>query len=101
MLDELIITYHDLPNSIDAYQARKLFVLRRIPGRGQESVLLIAELAVDARLKGSPTVDAKANYIMNHYEKCLPENRDERMLYKARLALLGNATVPARNLSSR
>jgi hypothetical protein len=44
-------------------------------------------------LKGSPTVDAAANYIMNHYEKCLPENRDLRMLHLV-LALLGDATVP-------
>src|SRR5262249_20248346 len=51
------------------------------------------ELAVDARLKGRPTVDAAANYFKNHYERCLPENRDERMLHLA-LALLGGATVP-------
>ena len=93
VLDQLITTYHDLPGKVDGFRARKLFVLGLIPGRGEEAFSLALELAVDARLKGSPTVDAAANYLMNHYERCLPENRDERMLNLA-LALLGNATVP-------
>jgi thiol-disulfide isomerase/thioredoxin len=93
VLDQLIATYHDLPSNVDAFRARKLFVLGRIPRRGEEAFSLALELAVDAQLKGSPPVDAAANYIMNHYERCLPENRDERMLHLA-LALLGDATVP-------
>jgi thiol-disulfide isomerase/thioredoxin len=104
VLDQLITTYHDLPSSVDAFRARKLFVLGLIPGRGEEAFSLALELAVDARLKGSPTADAAANYMMNHYERCLPENRDERMLHLA-LALLGDATVPGeesvRSLSDR
>jgi hypothetical protein len=80
------------------------FVLGLIPGRTEEAFSLALELAVDARLKGSPTVGAAANYIMNHYEKCLPENRDERMLHFA-LALLSDATAPGedsvRSLSDR
>jgi hypothetical protein len=93
VLDQLITTYHDLPSSVDAFRARKLFVLGLIPGRGEEAFSLALELAVDARLKDSLTVDAAANYMMNHYERCLPGNRDERMLHLA-LALLANATVP-------
>ncbi len=104
VLDQLIATYHDLPSSVEAFRARKLFVLGLIPGRGEEAFSLALELGVDARLKGSPTVGAAANYIMNHYERCLPENRDERMLHLA-LALLGSATVPGeesvRSLSDR
>jgi thiol-disulfide isomerase/thioredoxin len=104
VLDQLITTYHDLPNNVDAFRARKLFVLGLIPGRGEEAFSLALELAVDARLSGPPTVDAAANYIMNHYERCLPENRDERMLHLV-LALLGDATVPGegsvRSLSDR
>ena len=104
VLDRLITTYHDLPDSVDAFRARKLFVLGLIPGRGQEAFSLAFELAVDARLKGRPTVDAAANYIMNHYVRCLPENRDERMLQLA-LALLGDVTIPGeesvRSLSDR
>jgi thiol-disulfide isomerase/thioredoxin len=104
VLDRLITTYHDLPDSVGAYRARKLFVLGLIPGRGEEAFALALELSVDARLTGRPTVDAAANYIMNHYERCLPENRDERMLHLA-LALLGGATVPGeesvRSLSDR
>ena len=93
VLDQLITTYHDLPSTVDGLRARKLFVLGLIPGRGEEAFSLAFELAVDARLKGNSTVDAAANYMMNHYERCLPENRDQRMLHLA-LALLGNATVP-------
>ena len=104
VLDQLITTYHDLPSRIEGFRARKLFVLGLIPGRGEEAFSLALELAVDARLKSSPTVDAAANYMMNHYERCLPENRDERMLHLA-LAMLGDATVPAeesvRSLSER
>ena len=104
VLDQLMITYHDLPSNVQAFRARKLFVLGLVPGRGEEAFSLALELAVDARLNGSPTVDAAANYMMNHYEKCLPENRDERMLHLA-LALLANATVPGeesvRSLSDR
>jgi thiol-disulfide isomerase/thioredoxin len=104
VLDQLITTYHDLPSTVDGFRARKLFVLGLIPGRGEEAFSLALEFAVDARLKGRPTVDAAANYMMNHYERCLPENRDERMLHLA-LALLGNATVPGeesvRSLSDR
>src|SRR4029079_12487876 len=77
-LDQLITTYHDLPDSVDAFRARKLFVLGLIPGRGEEAFSVALELAVDARLKGRPTADAAATSMMNHYEKCLPENRDER-----------------------
>jgi thiol-disulfide isomerase/thioredoxin len=93
VLDQLITTYHDLPSNVDAFRARKLFVLGLIPGRGEEAFSLALELAVDARLKGSPTVDAAANYIMNHYERCLPENRDVRM-HHLTLALLGDTPVP-------
>jgi hypothetical protein len=104
VLDQLIITYHDLPSSVDAFRARKLFVLGLIPGRGDDAFSLALDLAVDARLSGHPTVDAAANYMMNHYERCLPENRDERMIHLA-LALLGDATVPGeesvRSLSLR
>jgi len=92
-LDQLITTCHDLPNNVDAYRARKLFVLGLIPGRGEEAFSLALESAADARLKGRPTVDAAANYIMNHYESRIPENRDKRMLHLA-LALLGDAAVP-------
>ncbi len=104
VLNELITTYHDLPSNVDAFRARKLFVLGLIPGLGEEAFSLALELAVDARLKGSLTAEAAANYMMNHYENCLPENRDERMLHLA-LAALGNATVPGeeslRSLSDR
>jgi thiol-disulfide isomerase/thioredoxin len=104
VLDQLITTYHDLPNNVDAFRARKLLLLGLVPGRGEEAFSLALEMAVDARLKASPTADAAANYMMNHYERCLPENRDERMLHLA-LALLGGATVPGeesvRSLSDR
>jgi thiol-disulfide isomerase/thioredoxin len=104
VLDQLITTYHDLPSRVDGFRARKLFVLGLIPGRGEEAFSLALELAVDARLKGRPTVAEAANDMMNHYERCLPENRDQRMLHLA-LALLGNATVPGeesvRSLSLR
>lgn len=104
VLDQLITTYHDIPGCVDAYRARKLFVLGLIPGRGEEAFSLALELAVDARLNGSPTVASAAKYMMNHHEGCLPKNRDERMLHLA-LALLGNATVPdgesVRSLSDR
>ena len=93
VLDQLITTYHDLPSTVDGLRARKLFVLGLIPGRREEAFSLALELAVDARSKGNPTVDAAANYMMNHYEKCFPESRDQRMIHLA-LALLGNATVP-------
>ena len=93
VLDQLITTYHDLPSTVDGLRARKLFVLGLIPGRREEAFSLAFELAVDARLKGNSTVDAAANYMMNHYERCLPENRDQRMLHLA--WHLGNATVPA------
>jgi hypothetical protein len=97
-------TYHDLPSNVQAFRARKLFLLGRVRGRGKEAFSLAFELAVDARLKGRPRVDAAANYIMNHYVRCLPENRDERMLQLA-LALLGDATIPGeesvRSLSDR
>jgi hypothetical protein len=92
-LDQLIATYHDLPNTVQTFRARKLFVLGLVPGRGKEAFSLALELAVDARLSGSPTVDAAANSIMNHYEKCLPENRDDRMLHLA-LALLDDPAIP-------
>ena len=104
VLDQLIATYHDLPRNVNAFRARKLFVLGLIPGRAEDAFSLALELAVDARLKGSLTADAAANYMMHHYERCLPENRDERMLDLA-LALLGGATVPVeesvRSLSDR
>jgi hypothetical protein len=104
VLDQLIKTYPDLPDKVDAWRARKLFILGLIPGRGEEAFSLALELAVDARLKSSLPVDASANYMMNHYERCLPGNRDERMLHLA-LALLGDATVPGeesvRSLSDR
>jgi thiol-disulfide isomerase/thioredoxin len=104
VLDHLIAAYHDLPSSVNVFRARKLFVLGRIPGRGEEAFSLALEIAVDARMKGSPTDDEASNYMMNHYERCLPENRDERMLHLA-LALLGGATVPGeesvRSLSDR
>ena len=104
VLDQLITTYYDLPSSVDAFRARKLLVLGLVPGRGEEALSLALDLAVDARMKGSPTVNAAANYMMNHYEKCLPENRDQRMLHLA-LALLGSDTVPGeesvRSLSLR
>jgi hypothetical protein len=104
VIDQLITTYQDCQSNVEAFRARKLFVLGLVPGRGEEAFSLALELAVDARLNGSPTVDAAANYMMNHYEKCLPENRDERMLHLA-LALLGDATVPGeeslRSLSTR
>lgn len=104
VLDQLIRTCQDLPSNVAAFRARKLFVLGLVPGRGEEAFSLALELAVDARLNGSPTVDAAANYMMNHQERCLPENRDERVLHLA-LALLGDATVPGeeslRSLSIR
>jgi hypothetical protein len=88
-----ITTDHDLPSAVDASRARKLFVLGLIPGRGEEAFSLALELAADARLSGSSAVDAAANDMMNHYERCLPVNRDERMIQLAR-ALPGDATVP-------
>jgi len=93
VLDQLITTCHDIPDYVDALRSRKLLVLGLIPGRCEEAFSLALELAVDARLSGSPTAYGTANSMMNHYENCLPENRDERMLHLA-LALLGNATVP-------
>src|SRR5205807_8468723 len=86
------------------FRARKLFLLGRVRGRGQEAFSLAFELAVDARLNDRQGVDAAANYMMNHYVRCLPENRDERMLQLA-LALLGDAPIPGeesvRSLSTR
>ncbi len=94
VLDQLITTYHDLPNKVNAFRARKLFVLGLIPGQREEAFSLALELAVIARSKGCLTSDAAANSMMYYYERCLPENRDERMLDLA-LALLGSTTVPA------
>jgi hypothetical protein len=102
-LDHLIETCSDLP-SADAFRARKLFVLALIPGRREEAFSFALELAVDAKSGGNLTAVAASNYIMNHYEKCLLENRDERMLHLA-LALLNDDTAPgdesSRSLSTR
>jgi thiol-disulfide isomerase/thioredoxin len=104
VLDQLITKYHDLPSNVETFRARKLLLLGRVRGRGKEAFSLAFELAVDARLNHRQTVAAAANSIMNHYVRCLPANRDERMLQLA-LALLGDATIPGeksvRSLSDR
>lgn len=97
-LREAEAKYRELPNKVAVFRARRLFVLGLIPGTKDEAFHLARDIVVNAKLEGETP---SPRPLLNHYESCTAENRDERMIDLTLAVIAESEQAPNLTLDER